>query len=310
MARKIVNGVQLTQQCWRALKRNPQLMLFPLLSSIMLVMIPFLPLLLFAMTGHGHLLRNLPAFQENPAVGAYIIASVGLCLIFILGHTVLIFSNTALVGVSLKLLKGESASLWDGIGIAMSRLGQIITFALISATLNLLAQGIRDVAERDSEDDLQDGDIDANDFVVQGFGVLSIFMDNLKWAWSVGVFFAIPVYVVENLGPIASMRRSLDIFKQTWGEGFTGKAVIGGVGCLVKLLILAIIAALIAVTAATNYMPLLGIAILFGIISFIVLALFNGAINGVFQASLYHYATTGDAGQFIDNELARSAFPT
>jgi hypothetical protein len=307
MTRKIANGVQLTQQCWRALKRNPQLMFFPFLSSITLVIISFL--LLFTMTGGGFLLKDIPVFRENSTVSAYIIIFITLCLFYFLSYTVLIFSNTALVGVSLKLLKGESASVCDGIGIALSCLGQIISFALISATIGILAQAIRDVAERDSEDELQDGDVDAHDIAAHGVSTLSIFMDNLKWAWSVGVFFAIPVYVVENLGSIASIRRSWDIFKETWGESFTGKAVIGGVGCLVKLVILAIIVALIAIAAATNSVTPVGIAILFGIVSFIILALFQGAINGVFQASLYQYATTGDSGRFIDNDLARNAFP-
>lgn len=131
-------------------------------------------------------------------------------------------------------------------------------------------------------------------FDIEISGFLNMMVSGLlQGVWSVVVFFAIPVYVVENLGLIAATWRSWDIFKQTWGESFTGKAAIGGVGCLVKLMILAIIVALIAVTAATKYLPLLGLTILFGIVSFTVLALIDGAINGVFQASLYHYATTG-----------------
>jgi hypothetical protein len=74
-------------------------------------------------------------------------------------------------------------------------------------------------------------------------------------------------------------------------------------------MLLAIIVALIAVTIATKSIPLLGLTIFLGIISSTVLTLFNEAINGVFQASLYHYATTGDAGRFIENDLARNAFP-
>jgi hypothetical protein len=34
----------------------------------------------------------------------------------------------------------------------------------------------------------------------------------------------------------------------------------------------------------------------------------QGAINGVFQASMYQYAQTGDAGQFIETRLAAQAF--
>jgi hypothetical protein len=36
--------------------------------------------------------------------------------------------------------------------------------------------------------------------------------------------------------------------------------------------------------------------------------LLNGAVNGVFQASLYQYATTGNAGKLIDTQLAAQAF--
>lgn len=293
MARKIVNGVQLTQQCWRALKRNPQLMIFPMMSSIALIIVAA-SLMIPSVLGVMYL-SNGQVYESDNSMMIQVIVLLVVFFFYFACHMVIIFSNTALVGVSLRLLQGESATVCDGIRIAMSRLRQIIGFALVSATIGTLAKLSVSAAERESENELA--------------GILAIMMRGLQGLWSIVVFFAIPVYVVENLGPIASMRRSWDIFKHTWGEGFAGKAVIGGVGCLAKLLLLAIIAALIAVTAATNYMPLLGIAILFGIISFVVLALFNGAINGVFQASLYHYATTGDAGQFIGNDLARNAFP-
>lgn len=300
MARRIANGVQLTQSCWRALKQNPQLMLFPLLSSIalMIVAISFaIPVLSVAVL----LIRENPNFDVERYTSStkwvvYGVVILFIFLFYLVSYTVIIFSNTALVGASLKLLRGESASIWDGVGIAMGHLRQIIGFALISATIGTVAQLSRSSTKDDSGNEIA--------------GFLDMMVGGLlQGVWSVVVFFAIPVYVVEDLEPIASIRRSWDIFKHTWGENFTGKAVIGGVGCLVKLTVLAIIVALIAVTAATEYLPLLGLAILFGIVSFTIFALINGAINGVFQASLYHYATTGDAGRFIENDLARNAFP-
>jgi hypothetical protein len=297
VARKIANGVQLTQQCWRALKQNPQLIIFPLLSSIALIMIAISFAIPMAV-GASLLFGKQANFETYASSAKWIVYGVVISIIFLfyfISYTVIIFSNTALVGVSLKLLKGEPATACDGIGIGMSHLGQIIGFALISATIGTLAKISNSMAKDNSENEIA--------------GALSLMMGGLQGVWSVVVFFAIPVYVVENLGPIASIHRSWDIFKQAWGENFTGKAVIGGIGCLVQLILLAIVTALIAVTVATKYIPLLGIAILFGIVSFTVLALFNEAINGVFQASLYHYATTGDAGRFIDNDLARNAFP-
>jgi hypothetical protein len=44
------------------------------------------------------------------------------------------------------------------------------------------------------------------------------------------------------------------------------------------------------------------------ILGLVVVSLLNGAVNGIFHASMYNYATTGNAGPFIDGELAREAF--
>jgi Na+-transporting methylmalonyl-CoA/oxaloacetate decarboxylase beta subunit len=53
---------------------------------------------------------------------------------------------------------------------------------------------------------------------------------------------------------------------------------------------------------------LVRVAIVAGVLLMGVVALVTGALNGVFQASLYRYATTGDAGPFIRTEDAAAAF--
>ncbi|MGB3491649.1 MAG: DUF6159 family protein [Elainellaceae cyanobacterium] len=294
MARNIANGVQIAQQCWKALQRNPQLMIFPLLSGIALVLIAILfiiPTVAVLSLGGGE-----PTTENGLSTVEWILSVAMTFLYYFACYTVLIFSNTALVGVSLKLLNGESATFNDGVAIAMSRLSQIIGFALISATIGTLAKAGQQ-AGRDSDN-------------VVVTVIASIVGGLIQGVWSVVVFFAIPVYVVENLGPIAAIRRSWDIFKHTWGEGFTGRAVIGIVSWLVQFLLLAVLAGLFAVAIAYASIPLIVLTVLFGIATFGALSLMTGAINGIFQASLYHYAVTGHAGRFIDNHLARNAFPT
>lgn len=295
MARKVANGVQLTKQCWQALKQNPQLLIFPLASGIALVLVGIL-FLVPTVLGAALFSGGEVTAEGDITTAEYIFGVVMLFLYYFVCYTVIIFSNTALVGVALKLLRGESAGVGDGIAIALSRIGQIIGFALISATIGVLAQIGRD-AGRESD----------NAIVAILASVVGALVQGV---WSVVVFFAIPVYVAENVGPTRAIRRSWDVFKQTWGENFTGRAVIGGVGCLVQFVLVAIIAGLFAVAIATASAPLIVLAILFAIVAFGAIALITGAINGVFQASLYHYATTGDAGRFIDNDLARNAFPS
>jgi hypothetical protein len=53
---------------------------------------------------------------------------------------------------------------------------------------------------------------------------------------------------------------------------------------------------------------LIVIGIVGAIVLFAALALLSGAVNGVFQASLYRYATSGDAGALIDTADAAAAF--
>jgi hypothetical protein len=122
------------------------------------------------------------------------------------------------------------------------------------------------------------------------------------------VFFALPVMIVENIPVTASLKRSLEIFRQTWGESFVGSTAIGGISCLIYLVILLVTGAMIAGGIALGNVPLLVVGGIFMIFGIVVVSLLNGAVNGIFQASLYNFASTGNAGPFIDTGLAREAF--
>jgi hypothetical protein len=83
-----------------------------------------------------------------------------------------------------------------------------------------------------------------------------------------GGFFAIPVYVVENIGPIKAIQRSWEMFKRTWGEGFTGRAAIAGVSGLVQILLVLLIVARVGGSIALGSLPLIILAVLFGVVVF------------------------------------------
>jgi hypothetical protein len=65
---------------------------------------------------------------------------------------------------------------------------------------------------------------------------------------------------------------------------------------------------LISLAVATKSVVVIVLAVAIVVLAFIFLSLISGALNGIFQASLYQYATTGDAGKLIDTDLARNAF--
>jgi hypothetical protein len=215
-------------------------------------------------------------------------------LYYFVTYTVIIFSNTALVGAALKLARGETATVQDGINIALSRMGKIFVYALISATIGMLARALRNSGNNSKN--------------IVGMIIANIVASIIQASWNLVVFFAIPVLVVEDVGVIDSLKRSVALFKQTWGEQFTGSMAIGAVSCLATLALSVGAVVLIGLAAATESVALIAIAVIVVVFGFIFLSLISGAINGIFQASLYQYATTGDAGKLIDTQLAHDAF--
>jgi len=126
--------------------------------------------------------------------------------------------------------------------------------------------------------------------------------------WSIAVFFAVPLMVAEDLNVKDTLERSWHLFKETWGEGFVGSAAIGGISCLAYLAVLIVGGGFIAGGIYLPSIPLIVVGVAILLFGFVLIGLLNGAVNGIFQASLYNFATTGNAGPFIDTELARRAF--
>ncbi|MBA3871480.1 MAG: hypothetical protein H0X30_20235, partial [Anaerolineae bacterium] len=271
---RIRNGVELTRQSWAALRANPQLLIFPVISLIGMIVVTILFFIPVSATG------IISAISEQNGRSGNInqtLFTITLFLYYFVAYTVIIFSNTALVGAALKLARGETATVQDGINIALSHIGKIFVFALISATIGMLARAVR-----------QSG---ANSRNPVGMIIAAIIAGIIQGSWNLVVFFVIPVLVVEDLGVMDSLKRSLSLFNQTWGEKFVGSLAISAVGCLATIGLMVVGFVLIMLAAATHSTALVIITIAVVIFAFIFLMLLNGAINGIFQASLYQYAT-------------------
>ena len=286
MSRKIADGFELSKQSWAALNQNRQLVMFPVISMIGMLFVT----ILFFVPG-AVLVGSAASTESNTLWGAALVVTF---IYYFIAYTIVIFSNTALVGATMKLIQGEPATVSDGLRIASARFGKILVYALISATIGVIAKGISQSGRS------------SNNIVV---AILSAIVGGLlQGAWNLVVFFAIPVLVVENVGLMATFERSWHLFKQTWGEGFVGSATIGGISCLAYLAVLLISGAIIAAGISLGLLPVLILGIVVLVLGFTLISLLNGAVNGIFQASLYNFASNGDAGPFIDTALAREAF--
>lgn len=292
---KIANGFELTKQSWSALRQNPQLLMFPVISTIGLIIVSILFFIPTAALGIPDALSQSARAGESTLDSAQTLGgAIILFLYYFVTYTVIIFSNVALVGAAMKLIRGEPATVSDGIQIAMARLPKILVYALISATVGMLARALRDSGRRSEN--------------VAVAILTAIVAAIVQGAWNLAVFFAVPILVVEDVGVIDSLKRSIELFKRTWGEGFVGSTAIGLASCLLTLAVILVGGGLIILAVQTGSLALVILMIVLVVIAVAFVSMINGALNGIFQASLYQYATTGDAGRFISTDLARSAF--
>jgi hypothetical protein len=126
-------------------------------------------------------------------------------------------------------------------------------------------------------------------------------------AWTLTTFLAVPVLVTKDIGPIDAIKESAAIFKRTWGEQVVGNF---GLSWAVFLMMLS----WTAVSFGVGYLASalfggLGIfaAVGIGIAGYVFLALMASALQGIYQAALYRFAMTGEAGYF-DAQIMGTAF--
>ena len=265
----ISRGFRLAKASWSVVRQDHQLLILPVVSFLC-------SLVVLAVFGLGALGIGLPEQGESVSPAIYVL---GFCMYVALAF-VTIFCNAAVIGTAMRRLRGEPASIRDGLALARANIGKIFLWALITATVGM---ALRAIQER------------------SGF-IGRIVLGFIGVAWNVITFFVVPVLLYEPLSVGASIKRSAHLFRERWGEQFVGSATIG-----LAIVILALPILLVGglVTAAV---PPVGIALT--VLAIGALTAAGAACSGVFNAALYRYATTGDAsGAFSEDDLNGSFRP-
>lgn len=266
---------ELAKVCMRVLRLDKELMLFPAVSALALLLVSAA----FAVPSFfGGL------FSTGDGVTAAQVV-VGLSFYFVC-YFAIIYFNSALVGAALLRLRGENPTVRDGFRIASSHLGTIAGYAAISATVGLVLRLLRE----------RGGIIGVIGSVVAGM------------AWSIATFLAVPVLVVEGVGPVASIKRSAALLKKTWGEQIVGSAGIGLVFFLFALAVAVVGGALTWLALSSSIIPLAVVLGVMTVVIILAISLVGATLHGIFSAAVYDYAVTGETGGLVPSELVRDAF--
>ncbi|NLN70716.1 MAG: hypothetical protein GX142_08045 [Chloroflexi bacterium] len=277
---RIKRSWKLMKASIEVLKLDKELLLFPLISSIamIIIMLTFLiPTLI------GGILDNI-LDAGMPVFGYFV-----LFLFYLVQYTVVYFNSTALVGAAIIRLRGGDPTVRDGYKIAGQRILPILGWALISATVGLILKMLSNKSDERRR------------------GIGGLIASILGATWNVLTFLVVPVLAVEGLGPIEAIKRSWELLKRSWGEQISGTLSIGLIFTLIGIaggmLLLDIGVALAFWLESATPVIIFG-ALLFLFI--VVISLLSSTLSGIFSAAVYAYAADGQVGLF-DESLIREA---
>jgi hypothetical protein len=261
---RLGRGWQLTKMSFGVIRQDKKLLLFPFLATLISVFMwgLFLASVFFL---------EIAFIQElEEQIGALIYAFF--FLFYFLTAFIAVYFNAAVVGFALLRLEGGSPTFRDGFRQANKHVGKLLQWALVSATVGLILRAVRR----------------------RGGFVGRLIASVAGFTWAVASFLAVPIIVTEGLGPFASLKRSVSLFRKKWGE-----TLVGGFGLGLILILLALAGVLIIVLGVVLEVYLeVPNAILVGLLAAVIywffIFLLWGAAWPVLSAVLYRYATTGE----------------
>jgi hypothetical protein len=268
---------QLVKASGTVLRQDKELLLFPVFSAIatLLVTVSFILPLIFS-----------GAFDESTGRPGDAGSLIVLFLFYLVQYFVIFFFNSALVGAALIRLDGGDPTVADGLRIARSRIVQIIGYAAIAATVGLI---LRLIEERAG-------------FIGRWIaGLLGV-------AFTVATFLAVPILVSRDIGPMEAVKESATLLKKTWGENVIGNVGMGLVFFLCYLGAIGIGLVLFFVVSQTGSAALFIGVVAIVALTIVALALVQAALQGVYSAALYRYATDGSGGTAFSGTLLDEAF--
>jgi uncharacterized protein DUF6159 len=262
-------GFALAKHSWRTLRSHRSLLAFPILGGAMSLVIVAPPALAGAYLA-----------DRGDTVPGALLGAVAIYLVCFVSA----FVGVGLAAAADAALRGQPASVGQGLRVASHRLGAITGWALISALLSIVLRALESRSE-----------------------LAAVAAALIGGAWSVISLLVIPAIALEDVGPVTAMKRSASMFKEHWGGRVSGMAAIGGgVFLAVMLPAMGLMVAGVVVLSDAGSAGVGGGAVLLalGAVLFAAGAVLSGALRQIFAVALYRYTTSGEViGGFDSAEL-------
>lgn len=268
---RIKNTWELAKVSWRVLRQDRELLLIPVLSfvsALVVLAVLLVPTIALLDTGSGD-------EGADPALAVIgIVAALAMSIISV-------FFNGALVAGAHERMSGGDPTVSSAMRKAMARMGGLLPWALLTGTVGLVLQAVRERAGF------------LGDFIVRLAGA----------AWEVVTFLVVPAIIIDEHGAVDGLKRSGSLLRQTWGENLAARVGFGLLG-LIAIIPAVVIVALMGTLGGAALVVGILVAVIYVAVVIVVLT----ALNAVFQTALYLYATTGAVPSGYEDSNLRDSF--
>ena len=271
----ISNTIDLMKSCIRVLKKDKELILFPILAAFFVILFVWI-IFTFVGLDISALTSNDNQTEEIPIVPL---------LVLVFGaNFIVVFFNSALVSAALDRLRGGDPNVRSGLSHASKHIHHIFIWSIIVTIMALIFAAIRASGRNRG---------------AVGQIMTSIFASLLQAGWAMMTFFVIPIIVSENLSPFAAIKRSSGLFKQTWGNQVTANFGFG----IFQIL------ALLASGALGWFFGLMSanLGMIVGVLCATTSVSIIYTLEGIYKAALYEFAMGEKPLEFEQQDL-RTAY--
>src|SRR5579859_4599637 len=278
--------------------RNKELLVFPIVISVLSVVIILFFVAPVALWPTGHSYTSLEHWQAigstfftvsdnaasthmgrtasfshtggitySPAAIAYLV------LLYFVSMFLATFFNVAFYNEILAALTGKPVSLSRGLKFACSRYQAILMWTLFAGLIGLIIKAME-----------QKLDI-VGKIIARMIGV----------AWSVASVFVIPIIVrdQQSVNPVNMLRKSAETLKRTWGEALIGYVGIAFGNLIVVFGSLILLGGAVYASIQTNSYGLLAVAVGVWLLGLIAWSYLINVAGLVYKGALYLYAAEG-----------------
>ena len=191
---RLSNGWRLGKISLLTIRENPSLIVFPFISGISLILVTL------SFFGSGYLAFGEEilaiADDEIAANSLDAILYVMVFLFYLLNYFIIVFFNVGLVHCARRILEGHETTVREGINYATTRVGSILSWAILAATVGMILKAIQENSGTFGQ-------------IISGI---------IGMVWGIATFFVVPIIAYEDVNPIEAVKRSGQIMKDKWGE--------------------------------------------------------------------------------------------